>query len=421
MSGEADQKLGFSIMTQDERLLPVRSGRDLDTSLTEIGQGKPYGKYGRYGNQQPETNLREYLFVILKRKWLIMSLVLVITSLVTIQAYREPSIYQGSSTVRIEPKQASILQTGGALVINQNDPNFWGTQLRLLSNPSLARQVILTLDLQNNPEFLGGQANSSVFSSLKRMFSRDKSAPAQPAGSNSEPQAVGEREMQERQFTAEQMEKLEPYEDAIIANETILPIDKTNLVLISYNHTNPQLAQRIANTLAEVFIQNNIERQATGTSKAELALAKEIAKYQEKVKNERDGRFNFAKNNSLPLTPTGVNLEQKRQEVYSDQLLQAENERRDLLAAYNAAKSSDDPFSNPEVQKDELIRKLREKLSDLKEKREALLQIYTAEWPEVKKLDAQIASTEADLKKSPTQVLASMKKNFERADARKRA
>ena len=228
-------------MTQDERLLPVRSGRDLDTSLTEIGQGKPYGKYGRYGNQPSETNLREYLFVILKRKWLIMSLVLVITSLVTIQAYREPSIYQGSSTVRIEPKQASILQTGGALVINQNDPNFWGTQLRLLSNPSLARQVILSLDLQNNPEFLGGQANSSVFSSLKRIFSRDKSAPAQAQG-NSEPQAVGEREMQDRQLTAEQIEKLEPYEDAIIANETILPIDKTNLVVISYSHTNPQLA-----------------------------------------------------------------------------------------------------------------------------------------------------------------------------------
>jgi len=227
--------------------------------------------------------------------------------------------------------------------------------------------------------------------------------------------------MQDRQLTAEQIEKLEPYEDAVIANETILPIDKTNLVVISYSHTNPQLAQRIANTLAEVFIQNNIERQQVGTSKAELALAKEIAKYQEKVKNERDARFNFAKNNSLPLTPTGVNLEQKRQEVYSDQLLQAENERRDLLAALNAAKSSDDPFSNPEVQKDELIRKLREKLSDLKEKREALLQIYTSEWPEVKKLDAQIASTEADLKKSPTQVLASMKKNYERADAKEKS
>lgn len=407
-------------MTQDERLLPVRSGRGLDTSLAEIAQGKTYGKYSRYGNQQPETNLREYLFIILKRKWLILSLVLVITSLVTIQAYREPSIYQGSSTIRIEPKAPNILQQGGGLVINQVDPNFWGTQLRLLQNPTLARQVILTLDLQNNPQFLGGQANSSVFSSVKRIFTREKTtAPAQ--GQSLEPQAIGEKEMQERQLSADDLAKLEPYEDAIIANETIQPIDKTNLVVISYNHTDPELAQRISNTLADVFIQNNIERQAVGTSKAEVALAQEIAKYQEKVKTERDARFNFAKSNNLPLTPTSTNLEAERERTYSAQLLAAENERRNLKAAYEAAKASEDPFTNPEVQKDELIRKLREKLMDLNEKRNALLQVYTPEWPEVKKLDAQIRSTEADLKKAPAQVLVSMRKRYETAEAHEKS
>jgi len=62
-------------MTQDERLIPA--SRDLDRSLTELAQTKPYGRYDRYSGTQTETNLREYLFVILKRKWLILSLVLV--------------------------------------------------------------------------------------------------------------------------------------------------------------------------------------------------------------------------------------------------------------------------------------------------------------------------------------------------------
>ncbi|MFZ0751328.1 MAG: hypothetical protein WAM70_18340, partial [Pyrinomonadaceae bacterium] len=197
-------------MTQDERLLPVRPGRDAETSLAEIAQGRAYGKYSRYGNQS-ETNVREYLHVILKRKWLILSLVLVITSLVTIQAYREPSIYQGSTTIRIEPKQGSILQSGTALVINQTDPNFWGTQLRLLANPNLARQVVLTLDLHKNPEFLGGQANSGVFSSLKRLLGREKTKLASAQGANAEPDPIGERRMAEMQLTAEQMAALEPY------------------------------------------------------------------------------------------------------------------------------------------------------------------------------------------------------------------
>ena len=406
-------------MTQDERLLPVRSGRGIDTPLAEIAQERAYGKYSRYGNH-PETNLREYLFIVLKRKWLIMSLVLVVTSLVTIQAYREPSIYQGTSTIRIEPKPQSILQSSG-LVINQNDPNFWGTQLRLLQNPSLARQVVMTLELQKKPEFMGGQANSSVFSSLKRIFSREKSAVAPAQGENSEPQAIGEKEMQEMQLTADDLQKLEPYEDAIIANEAIATIEKTNLVNISYTHTNPEMAQKIANTLADVFIQNNIERQQVGTSKAELALAQEITKYQMKVKTERDARFNFAKAHNLPLTPTSTNLEAERERTYSAQLLAAENERRNLKAAYDSAKAAEDPFTNPEVQKDELIRKLREKLSDLKEKRNALLQVYTPEWPEVKKLDAQIRSTDEDLKKAPTQVVTSMKKRWEAAEAQEKS
>lgn len=407
-------------MTQDERLLPVRPGHDADTSLAEIAHGRAYGKYGRYGNQA-ETNVREYLHIVLKRKWLILSLVLVITSLVSIQAYREPSVYQGSTTIRIEPKQGSILQTGGALVVNQTDPNFWGTQLRLLQNPVLARQVVVTLNLDKNPDFLGGAADSGLFSSVKRIFGRERSKPASVQGETADPDPIGERELAARQLSAEQLAALEPYEDAIAASQIVTPVEKTNLVVINFMHTNPQLAKQIADTLAEVFVQNNVERQELGLSKAELALAQQIATYQEKVKKERDERFNFAKANNLPLTATSTNLEAMREQVYSGQLLAAENERRNLEATYHAAKNTDDPFSNPSVQGDELIRRLREKLADLQEKREALLQIYTKEWPEVKKNEAQIAATEAQLKKAPVQVLASMKKRLDAATAQEKS
>jgi capsular exopolysaccharide synthesis family protein len=412
------EEVRTSNMTQDERLLPVRPGRDVNASLSEIPLGRAYANYGRYGNK-PETNFREYLHVVLKRKWLILSIVLVITSMVTIQAYREPSIYQGSTTIRIEPKQ-SILQTGTALVINQTDPNFWGTQLKLLQSPNLARQVVLTLDLQNNPEFLG-QANNGIFASLRRLMGRETTKIAAAQGENATPDPIGETRISDMQLTAEQLAALEPYEDAIIAGEAIAPVEKTNLVVISFTHTNPDLAKRIADTLAEVFVQNNVDRQELGTSKAEITLAKEIATYQEKVKKERDDRFNFAKANNLPLGPTSTNLEALREQGYSQQLLDVENQRRNLQAVYESAKAAEDPLTTPEVQKDEHIRKLRDELSDLNEKRNALLETYTAEWPEVKKLDAQIRSKEDDMKRAPAQVLASMKKRYEAAAAQERS
>src|SRR5712664_166337 len=287
-------------MTQDERLVPA--GRGLDNSLADLTQTKPFGRYDRYSSPPAETNVREYLYVILKRKWLILSLVLVVTSLVTIQAYRQPSIYEGGTTIRIESKPAPILSTGQVVINAPADANFWGTQLKLLQNPSLARQVVLTLDLQKNPAFLGGQAQSSVFASLKRIFSRERIA-APPARNPADAQTVTAEDMKERQLTPEELAALEPYEDAIVGSETIEPIIGTSLVTIKYQHTDPALAQRIANTLADVFVQNNRERQESGTSKAEVLLAQEIAKYQDKVKKEQDARFAFAKEKDLPLGP----------------------------------------------------------------------------------------------------------------------
>jgi capsular exopolysaccharide synthesis family protein len=405
-------------MTQDEGLIPAN--RNVDRTLTELAQSKPYGKYERYTGAQVDTNLRQYFFVILKRKWLILSLVLVVTSLVTVQAYREPSVYEAATTIRIEQKPQSPLQTGQIVINTAPDPSFWNTQLKLLENPSLARQVIVTLNLQKDPAFLGGQAQSSVFASLKRIFAREQ--PAVAAKKDADTPAIGEQELKERQFSTEELARLEPYEDAIIGSLTVEPVLGTSLVNIRYRHTNPELAQKVANTLADVFVTNNVERQESGNSKAEVLLVQEIAKYQDKVKKEGDARFAFARDNDLPLdSAAGNNLEQVRAQTYSQQLLAAENERRNKLAAYEAAKNATDPFSNPAVQKDERIIELRKKLSDLRDKETALLQKYTPEWPDVKQVQAQIKQLESELNKAPNEVLASMKASADGAEKQQKS
>src|SRR5262245_49060965 len=229
-------------MTHDERLVPARDGRDLDRPLADLTQTKPCG---RYGNTTAEVNLKEYLFVILKRKWLILSIALVITSLATVQAYREPSVYEGATTIKIEQKNQSILQSGtGGILIGQNDPNFWGTQLKLLTNPSLARQVVLTPALQHNPKFFGPQGQSTIFASFKRIFTREQivQSPVQP-GPATVP--VDQETLKEKQIGADELAALEPYEDTIAASLNVEPVEKTNLVIIRYRHTDPELAQKI--------------------------------------------------------------------------------------------------------------------------------------------------------------------------------
>jgi polysaccharide biosynthesis transport protein len=399
-------------MTHDEHLVPAHSGRDLDATLADLTQSKPYAnKYSRYGSEPADTNIKQYLFIVLKRKWLILSLVLVITSLATIQTYRDPSVYEGVTMVRIEGRSPGVLSTGtgSVLVASQPDPNFWGTQLRLLRNPSLARQVVLTLDLPHNPKFINGQAQSSVFNSLKRIFSGDRPAPSGPSTANViEP--ISEAEMNARQFTPEELAALEPYEDAIAAGLGVDAIEKTNLVNIHFTHTDPEMAQKIANTLADVFVKNNMDAITAGSSTAEMQLSAQIAKVQEKIKGEQLNRFDFAKRNNLPIDDKpGSDLEGARLATYSGQLLEAENNTRTATAIYNAAVNAPDPFSAPEVQADQRIQKLRDKLAELEDKRTALLETYTKEWPEVIKTESQIKAIKNALDAAPKEVLAGLK------------
>lgn len=402
------------MMSQDNRLLPVAGAldRSIDRPLSDLVQSKPYGVAAE------STNFREYLYVVLKRKWLILSLVLVVTSLVTIQAFRAPSIYEGETTIRIEAKPKSVLQTKEIVINTGSDPNFWGTQLKLLENPALARQVVLTLDLQHNPTFFGGQSQGGVFTSLRRIFSKPKKVNESPAVSPGLT-VVGESEVSTGSLTPEQLAKLEPYEDAIIAGEVVEPVPNTNLVKIKFIHSDPELAQKIANTLAEVFVNNNLERATAGSSKAEDVLAKEIANLQSKVKRDQEAQFNYARNHNLPLTTNAAeDLEAARLATLSGQLLQAENERKNLQSQLEAARREKDPFSIPDVNTSARVEKLRERISGLKEKRDALLTVYTSEWPEVKKIDNQLAGLEAELTKAPGEIVTSIQRRYEASVAK---
>lgn len=405
------------MVSQDNRLMPVSPlERSLDRPLADLTQGRPYGL-----SAAEPTTIRDYLFVILKRKWLILSLVLVVTSLVTIQMFRQPSIYEGETVIKIEPKPRSVLQTREIVINAQSDPHFWGTQLKLLENPALARQVVLTLDLQNNPAFFGGQSQGGIFSSLRRIFSGQKTTQG-ARGEATGLTVVGEDEAANESLTPEKLAQLEPYEDAIIASETIEPVQGTNLVKIKFAHSDPELAQKIANTLAEVFVSNNLARATAGSTKAEDILAREIVGLQSKMKRDQEVQWNYAKNKNLPLTtdPKG-NLEVARLATLSSQLLEAENETKELKGKYESAAREPDRFSIPDVQDSKRIEALRERISVLIEKRDALLVVYTPEWPDVKKLEAQIKPIEAELAKAPSEIVSSMKRRYEAAGAKEQS
>ncbi|HET9525867.1 MAG TPA: polysaccharide biosynthesis tyrosine autokinase [Pyrinomonadaceae bacterium] len=393
--------------------------RTLDRPLSDMGQLRSYGPAASEPSQ-----IRDYLFIVLKRKWLILSLCLVVTTLVAIQMFRQPSIYEAETTIRIQQRVPNVLQTRDLVVGGQADPNFWGTQIKLLQSPTLARQVALSLDLQHNPNFFGGQSQGGVFSALRRMVSGDQKKPKgpSPAVAPAGLSVVGEAQMKDDPLTPEELAALEPYEDAIIGGASIDGIVGTNLFKIKYVHTDPELAQKIANTIAEVFRSNNIERVTANSSKAEDVLIREINSQQDQIRRDTEALFNYARDTGLPPTmDQSLNVEAQRLADLSRQVLEAQNKRQTAQAVYLSAAANKDPLTVPDVQKSERVAHIQDRISDLEEKLAALKVTYTGAWPEVKKVEVSIERLKEELRSEANEAIGSLKAEYESAQDRERS
>jgi capsular exopolysaccharide synthesis family protein len=400
-------------MSQNNRLLPLTPGTNLDRPLRELTQ--PEKPNNTYALSEP-THLRDYISVILKRKWLILSLLVVVTSLVAIHMYRQPTVYESQTTIQIEQKTKSLLKTKEVILNAQNDPNFWGTQLKLLENPRLHRKVILALDLQNNPQFISGQTNASLFANVRRLFSRQQQPGAvQESGLgvvNDTPMAPAEVD----KLTPEQTTKMLAYEDALRQGIKIDPVDRTSLVNIRYQHTNPELAMKISDTLADVFKQDNFDRETVGSTTSATQLARNIAELQLSIRQKQEQEINFKKAHNLPLgTIQGQNLTASILTTTTAQMMEAEARRKQLEASYKVAKSTADIFSIPEVMGNKSVQELRDKLGVLDEQRQALLVQYTEEWPAVKKIDKQKEQVQTSLDKQAKDVVRALEGQYKAA------
>src|SRR5215212_8397017 len=403
------------MMSQDNRLMSIPAvERSLDRPLNDIGQARSYGPAASEPGQ-----LRDYLFVVLKRKWLILSLCLVVTSLVAVQMFRQPSIYEAEATIKIEQRAKNVLQTRDFVLNAQPDANFWGTQIKLLQSPALARQVALSLDLQHNPAFFGSQSPGGIFTALRRMVSGEKKAAAvSPAVAPYNLSVIGEAQLRDEPLSPEELSALEPYEDAIVGAEKVEGIVGTNLFTIKYQHTDPEMAQKVANALAEVFRSNNVERATQNSTKAEDLLAREIANLQEKIRHDTESLFNYAREKGLPPTmDSSLNVEAQRLSDLSRQVLEAENQRKNAEAIYLTAKNSPDVLSIPEVLKSARITSIQERISAHKERKAALEVTYTKEWPEVKRAESSIRRLEAELEKAINEAVLMLKAQYQAAQA----
>jgi len=112
-----------------------------------------------------DSVLREYLRILMKRKWVIVASVVAIFTVVAIATLRSTPIYDASGTIainKLDPAVMNFKDSAGNGGVDYYDPTDLDTEVRILRSDLLALQVIRQLNLDKRPEFGGNGQSSST-------------------------------------------------------------------------------------------------------------------------------------------------------------------------------------------------------------------------------------------------------------------
>jgi capsular exopolysaccharide synthesis family protein len=284
------------------------------------------------------------------------------------------------------------------------------------------RRVVKTLDLEHNPEFFKGNSTQkrSTWQTIKGMAGLG-------GGAKPDQDAKAKDELQLRTTVAPatshedlaEAKRLAPYVNAILAGLKVDPVKETRglyketrLIDISFTHSDPEVASKVVNAIAETYVFNNLEKKSeTNTTTADF-LQKRIAELQQQTHTDEERLANYGKNHQIISLDANQNTVVERLAGLNKQLLEAENERILAESQYNAAKAPGKASALAEVDAKQ-ANEIETKLADLRQKRAQLLVEATEESPEVKDLDPQIAELDRQVKEMRSRKSSTLLTNLE--------
>lgn len=407
-------------------------------SMIYVDSDYDYGYSSDYrSGESSEKHQLSNIISILRKYWLmIVGITLVGTLLVIIYEAQKPDYY--TSEVRIQVNNEVNPAAGGnspsSIILSQgNDPVYFATQLQILEGAGLLRRVVKTIDLEHNPTFFkpGEEQKTTVFQNVLRMFGlytpskRARMAENEPSNNNNL-----DLKVYNGADLDSQAEILAPYVGAIKRGLYVSPVrdnrtvnKETRLINIEFTHFDPVMATKVVNTLADTYVLQNLEQKVQSNASASDFLQKRVAELQSEIREGEERLINYAKSNQILSLDTSQNTVVQRLSDLNRALSQAENERINAEAAYRAAIQN--PMSGVSAQnKDARTTGLEAQLTSLRQQLEQLKAEYTDEWPEVKKVQRQIAAIESELqtsrKRSTDTQIATLQQTFREAASKER-
>ena len=410
------------LMDRPKELSDLRgSGEAIVTSPAFSNNDYPNGN--GYATQR-NILLRDYWRAIYKHVWLVIGITVLVTTLAMIYMARQPDIYEAQARVQVDLENNSgvdVKSKDNSIIVNNQttDPAYFNTQLQILTGPGLLRRVVKTLDLGHDQSFLQPSRKQSIWRSLSRMIGlrpasqdpkvaeRDLPLTETVAAASLNNDLVEAKALASFVTAVQNGLKVEPVKESRVGG-----VKETRLIDIGFTHADPQVAARIVNTVAAVFVRSNLEKKNEANATAGDFLAKRVADLQSQIREGEEKLVNYAKSKEILSLDSNQNTVVDRLAGLNRELLQAEKERTDAEAAFRAAQRPGAAEAKAEDTA-KTIADYEAKLAELKAKRDQLLVDNTEEWFEVKEVNQQIAVLEKQLQDTRKQSTAVVKTNLE--------
>ena len=318
-------------------------------------------------------DLRAYWRIIQKRRWTILSILLVTFASVLIVTIKEKPIYRANTLLEIEKENPNIPTVQELFQLEDVSDNYLETQYKVLQSDTLARRVIEELHLAQVKEFNPPKAE---------WFWENTHAAAREDGVVVEPET--------------EQAILVRFNDRL----SVEPVRRSRLVQVSFESQDPTVAASALNALASNYIQENLESRWDSAQKASEWLSQQLQNFKAKLEKSEDDLQAYAQNNGLLFLETEKgdteNIVDERLRQLQDELTKAQADRYTKESLYRLVQAGD-YSSLPGVVDNKLMQDLTERLADLQREEAELTPTFTSDYPKVKQIQSQVDDVQKTL------------------------
>lgn len=309
-------------------------------------------------------DFRSAFGVLYSRKWMILALAILGVSAAFVLTLRVQPLYASTAVIEIQQQDVQIIEgtnVGPELVA---DGAYMETQYRLIRSRSLAERVAENLNLLNDERY----ASPEFPTDLRLM------------------QATG----------------------GVLGGVRVAPIGRSRLVGISFVSPYPSETARIANGIAETYIQSNLERKYNTTAYAREFLDERLATTKALLEDSERNFTRYAEEQGLldigGATSGAGSLEENAIVTLNGELSVAESERIRAEQEYLVSAETTPPT---ELLQSSTLDSLRQTQAILFADYEEMLNRFKPDYPDMVQLQSRIDRVEEDIKREAETIVLS--------------